>query len=148
VPGIDLEKYKASLLVRFGNPVLRDQLARLGTEGSARIPKFVLPSILDVLARGGGPLKALTFVVATWFRYLALEKDEKGVPLPKDDPMLGELTRRARAGGDDPAPLLELRTLFGDKLPQSPAFVGELRGHLKSLSADGPRAALRRCLGG
>lgn len=147
VPGIDLEKYKASLLERFGNPVLRDQLARLGTEGSARIPKFVLPSILDALAKGGGSIRALTFVVATWFRYLAVEKDEKGVALPKDDPMLEELVHRARAGSDDPEPLLKVATLFGDKLPKNPEFVGELRAHLLAIHSMGPRAALLRCLG-
>src|SRR5207245_1974772 len=53
VPGIDLTQYRRTLIERFGNPVLRDQLARIGTEGSARIPKFVLPSILDRVSRGG-----------------------------------------------------------------------------------------------
>jgi mannitol 2-dehydrogenase len=144
VPGIDLGRYKASLLQRFGNPVLRDQLARLGTDGSARIPKFVLPSVLDVLARGGGTMNALTFTVATWFRYLAAEEDERGVKLPKDDPMLDELVRRARAGGEDPGPLLELRTLFGDTLPRSADFVASLRAHLRRLHRDGARAALQR----
>ncbi len=148
VPGIDLKAYQAALLTRFGNPVLRDQLARLGTEGSARVPKFVLPSILDVLARGEtGPLKALTFVVATWIRYLAVDQDEKGVALPKDDPMLEELSRRARAGGDDPTQVLQVRTLFGDQLPASQAFVETLKAQLQSLRTEGTRAALRRCLG-
>jgi mannitol 2-dehydrogenase len=147
VPGVNLTEYKAKILERFGNPVLRDQLARIGTDASARIPKFVLPSIRDVIAHGGGPMKALTFVVASWFHYLAEEKDERGVALPKDDPMLEELVKRARAGGENPTPLLGLRTLFGDELPASSAFVGELRLHLKSLIVDGSRAALRRCLG-
>src|SRR5438045_2224172 len=69
VPGIDLAQYRRTLIERFGNPVLRDQLARIGTEGSARIPKFVLPSILDRVSRGG-PMRALTFTEAAWFRYL------------------------------------------------------------------------------
>jgi mannitol 2-dehydrogenase len=146
VPGIDLGRYRASLLERFGNPVLRDQLARLGAESSARIPKFVLPSIRDVLARGGGPMAALTFTVASWFHYLAVEQDDRGADLPRSDPMLAELTRRARAGGEDPRPLLELHTLFGDVLPQAPAFVDALAAHLKYLRRDGARAALRRCL--
>jgi mannitol 2-dehydrogenase len=146
VPGIDLAAYRRTLFERFANPVLRDQLARIGTEGSARIPKFVLPSIQDVLARGGGPMRALTFTVAAWFRYLAADVDAAGAPLPKSDPMLDELVRRARQGGEDPAPLLELRALFGDALPRAAAFVGPLREDLRSLTRDGARAALRRCL--
>jgi len=32
VPGIDLAQYKRTLIERFANPTLRDQLARIGTE--------------------------------------------------------------------------------------------------------------------
>jgi len=147
VPGIDLDAYQRTLYERFANPVLRDQLARIGTEGSARIPKFVLPSVADVLQRGGS-MTALAFTVAAWFRYLAAEDDAAGAPLPKSDPMLDELVRRARAGGEDPTPLLEQRALFGDALPRAPAFVEPLRAALAALTLEGPRAALRRWLAG
>ncbi len=146
VPGIDLAQYKRTLLERFANPVLRDQLARIGTEGSARIPGFVLPSILDRLSRGG-PMRALTFTVAAWFCYLT-GTDDRGQPLPINDPIAEELTRRARAGGEDPRLLLGLRELFGDVLPASPVFVGQVEEHLRALHRQGPRAALARCVAG
>jgi mannitol 2-dehydrogenase len=146
VPGIDLAAYQRTLVERFSNPVLSDQLSRIGAETSDRIPKFVLPSIREVLARGGGPMQALTFTVATWFRYLAVDVDVTGAALPKSDPMLDELTRRALAGGDDPRPLLELRSLFGDVLPASPAFVDLLRLQLRRLTREGPRSAIQQCL--
>jgi mannitol 2-dehydrogenase len=146
VPGIDLAQYKRTLLERFANPVLRDQLARIGTEGSARIPGFVLPSILDRLERGG-PMRALTFTVAAWFRYLA-GTDERGEALPINDPIAEELTRRARAGGEDPRPLLGLRELFGDVLPASRAFVDQLEQDLRALYRQGARSALASRLAG
>jgi mannitol 2-dehydrogenase len=144
VPGIDLAEYKRTLRERFANPTLRDQLARIGTEGSARIPKFVLPSIVEQLARGG-PIRALTFTVAAWFRYLA-GTDDRGAPLPINDPMADELIRRARAGREDPRPLLELRALFGDVLPGSPPFTQLLEQDLRALYREGPRQALAACL--
>jgi mannitol 2-dehydrogenase len=144
VPGIDLQQYKRTLLERFANPVLRDQLARIGTEGSARIPGFVLPSILDRLSRGG-PMRALTFTVAAWFRYLT-GSDERGNPLPINDPMSEELVRRARAGGDSPRDLLGLGNLFGEALPASPAFTTYLEEALRSLHREGARQALGKCL--
>jgi mannitol 2-dehydrogenase len=52
VPGIDVREYKQTLLERFGNPRIKDTLARLATDGSDRMPKFVLPSISDALAMG------------------------------------------------------------------------------------------------
>ncbi len=144
VPGIDLAEYKRTLVERFGNPTLRDQLARIGTEGSARIPKFVLPSIEDRLSRGG-PMGALCFTVAAWFRYLD-GRDDQGNALPVNDPMAGELTLRAREGREDPGPLLSLRALFGEQLPAAPAFRSRVQDDLRALYRDGPRAALRRCL--
>src|SRR2546425_266399 len=144
VPGIDLAQYRRTLIERFGNPVLRDQLARIGTEGSARIPKFVLPSIVDRVSRGG-PMRALTFTVAAWFRYLA-GTDERGNPLPINDPMSEELVRRARAGGEDPKELLGIVKLFGTVLPNAPAFTNYLAEALKSLHREGARQALKKCL--
>jgi mannitol 2-dehydrogenase len=144
VPGIDLPAYKRTLVERFANPTLRDQLARIGTEGSARIPKFVLPSLEEQLARGG-PVHALTFTVAAWFRYLT-GADDAGASLPMNDPMLDELTKRARAGREDPRPLLEMRELFGEALPASAAFMQLLERDLRALYRDGPRKALQAAL--
>ncbi|BDG01634.1 mannitol dehydrogenase family protein [Anaeromyxobacter oryzae] len=146
VPGIDLAEYKRTLVERFSNPTLRDQLARIGTEGSARIPKFVLPSIVEQLERGG-PLRALTFTVASWFRYLTGE-DDAGRPLPINDPMADELVRRARAGREDPGPLLGMRELFGDTLPSAPRFMSLLQELLRAYWREGPRAALALALAG
>lgn len=145
VPGVDVAAYRRTLAERFSNPVLRDPLARIGTDGSDRMPKFVLPSIRDALDRGA-PLRALAFVVAAWFRFLGADADAAGAPLPKADPVLDELVRRARAGGEDPMPLLELRPLFGDALPRAAAFVAPLREALAALTREGPRAALHRLL--
>ena len=146
VPGIDLPAYRRTLVERFGNPILRDQLARLATEGSARVPKFVLPSIRERLKRGG-PMRALTFTVASWLRYLT-GQDERGRPLPMNEPMLAKLQSLAKQGGEDPRPLLAVRELFGDDLPASSAFVEAVADHLRALHQLGARAALQRALAG
>jgi len=145
VPGIDLEEYKKTLIERFANPAIRDQLSRIGTEGSARIPKFVLPSILDQLPRGG-PIRNLTFTVATWFRYLNGKTDE-GKEMPIIDPMRDELHELAKKGGKDPRPLLGLTKLFGDVLPNSPAFVDPLTEALRSFYEEGTAATLAKYAG-
>jgi mannitol 2-dehydrogenase len=144
VPGIDLAVYKKTLVERFGNPTLRDQLARIGTEGSARIPKFVLPSILEALPKGG-PMRTLCFTVAAWFRYLN-GKDDQGRDLPLNEPMADELVKRAKAGREDPTGLLAMRQLFGDVLPKSAPFVQQVKDDLEALYRQGARAALKRCL--
>jgi mannitol 2-dehydrogenase len=50
VSGIDLDSYKDSLLERFANPYVRDQVLRLCLKASDRIPRFVLPVVREQLA--------------------------------------------------------------------------------------------------
>jgi mannitol 2-dehydrogenase len=139
-PGIDLAAYKESLIERFSNPAISDQLPRIGTEGSARIPKFVLPSITEALPLGL-PVKLLSFTVAAWFRYLN-GTDDAGRQMPIVDPIGDELQKRARDGGRNPETLLGIRKLFGDELPRSPAFADEVRNALASFYDTGAEATL------
>lgn len=145
VAGIDLDEYKATLIERFSNPAIRDQLSRIGTEGSARIPKFVLPSVREQLARGG-PIKLLGFTVACWFRYLT-GKDDLGRDMPINDPFADRLCALAVEGGADPRALLTLRELFGE-LSDAPAFVECVGDALNRLYEQGARMALEITLGG
>lgn len=139
VAGIDLADYKRTLIERFSNPAIRDQLARIGTEGSARIPKFVLPSIREQLERGGS-IAVLSFTVACWFRYLNGVSD-LGTPMPLNDPHGGRLRELALQGGPKAGPLLSMRDLFGE-LADAPRFVDAVSDALARLYRDGARAAL------
>ena len=137
VPGIDLGGYKATLIRRFANPTIRDQLPRIGTEGSARIPKFVLPTVRDQLALGG-PLKLHAFTVAAWFRYLQ-GTDDEGRALPLNDPLGTELRRLAQ--NRDATVLLNQSGVFGE-LAHAEPFVREVRTALDSFYARGTAATL------
>ncbi|MGB3202490.1 MAG: mannitol dehydrogenase family protein, partial [Nodosilinea sp.] len=69
LPGIQLSSYKQTLIERFANPKVRDQLSRLCLNGSDKIPKFILGSVRDKLAQGGS-ITHLSFAIAVWFRFL------------------------------------------------------------------------------
>jgi mannitol 2-dehydrogenase len=144
VPGIDLKDYKTSLIERFANPAIKDQLSRNAVDGSVRIPKFVLPSIAEQLERGG-PIGRLSFTVACWFRYLA-GKDERGNALALVDRRADELRTLARRGGADPGPLLGVKEIFGDRLAGDPAFRSQVSRSLRSLYDQGVRATLAEFL--
>src|SRR5439155_15607772 len=123
VPGIDLTEYKQTLLQRFANPKIADTLARLATDGSDRMPKFVLPSLAEALAQGR-PHRLLTLVVAGFCRYLR-GVDEQGHPIALQDSRADELTRLANQSQADPRPLLAAQRVFGDLGPNA-AWVAEL----------------------
>lgn len=63
--GFDLPGYIDELFRRFANPNVADTLARLSTDASNRIPKFVVPTVLDRLAAGSLPYAGAR-LIASW----------------------------------------------------------------------------------
>ncbi|MGB3491585.1 MAG: mannitol dehydrogenase family protein [Elainellaceae cyanobacterium] len=143
VPGIDVEQYKQTLIERFSNPKIRDQLSRLCLNSSAKLPKWMLGSLYETLAQNAS-VTFMSFTVAAWFRYLN-GKDDQGRDLPIDDPMADALSKRAQSGGSDPMPLLSLTEIFGS-LPQSPRFVEAVTQHLHHLYESDTQTTLAKLL--
>ncbi|MBD1876419.1 mannitol dehydrogenase family protein [Nodosilinea sp. FACHB-131] len=143
VPGIDVSQYKQTLVERFSNPKIRDQLPRLCLNSSAKIPKWALGSLRDKLDQNGA-IDYLSLTIAAWFRYLS-GKDDQGHAMPIDDPMADTLSERARSGGTDPMPLLDLTEIFGD-LPQSSRLVETVTQYLHQLHELGTQATLAKLL--
>jgi mannitol 2-dehydrogenase len=139
VPGIDVDDYKRSLLERFANPKIGDQLARICLNGSAKVPKFLLPSIAEALS-SGLPYRLLALAVAGWMRYLQ-GADDHGTAITVEDPQAAALTTLARKGGTDPRPLLGMRSIFGE-LGQVPVFVQAVEEALRDLHQLGARDTL------
>jgi mannitol-1-phosphate/altronate dehydrogenase len=139
VPGIDLAAYKHTLVQRFANPKIGDQLSRLCGRGSTKVPNYLLPSIVEALEHHR-PHELLTLAVAGWFRYLR-GVDYAGKEIEIKDSMRDRLHELAVAGGADPRPLLGERAVFGD-LGESPTFVASLERAVRELDRHGPRATL------
>ena len=143
VPGIDLADYRATLIHRFDNPAIKDQITRLCLNGSPKFPQYLRPS-LEKAVGADRPHRLMTLTLAGWLRYLTGE-DEQGQAYFVDDPRAAELTPLARQSGADPRPLLALTDLFGD-LGQYAGFVSLLQSDLAQLYANGSRAALAAAL--
>lgn len=140
VPGVNLSEYKQSLMERFANETIKDQALRICLDGSAKMPKFILPSIAEQLERNG-PIGRLTLCVASWIRFLN-GKDDEGNEIPIVDPQAERLSAIARRSGRDPRPFLECTDIFGD-LGKSEAFVSELERLVQSLYEKGAREAFK-----
>lgn len=144
-PGIDLVDYQRTLIHRFGNPAVKDQLARIAYDASSRIPGFVLPSAREQLAKGGS-IDLFALVVAAWIRYLG-GKDEAGTPIEVKDPLKDTLLSKVRFGDPDPTPFLGLREVFGSDLGSNETFASAVRAALESLYQKGCRDTLSTYLG-
>jgi mannitol 2-dehydrogenase len=139
IPGVSVDAYCNTLLGRFSNPTLKDELPRICLGGSGKIPQFIMPSIAEQI-QAGGPLRRLTLCAAAWFRYLNAV-DDAGKPFKLDDPMAEELQSYASKG---PMAPLEIKSLFGDDLRGDERFVKELKSALESLERDGAMASIEK----
>lgn len=137
--GIDLEHYGAVLRDRFANTAVADRLSRLCRNGSAKVPAHLLSSITEARTLGR-PHALLTLAVSAWCRYLR-GAGQGGHGLELDDPRAADLQALARAGGDDPRPLLADEVTFGS-LGTCPRFTQAVHQDLADLRDHGARAVV------
>ena len=145
ITGVSVTEYKRSLVERFSNPTINDQVTRICSEGSAKIPKWLLPSILELLERGGRT-DLLSLVIASWIFYLGRGIDERGQPLNIIDARRIELTGIAKEALIDPRPMLAVKSIFGERLPANPEFVESVESALLMLSRLGVEGSIREYL--
>ena len=119
IPGVSLSEYKRSLVNRFANPAINDQVTRICSEGSAKFPKWILPTITELLAREE-ETTLVCVVLASWIFYLGRGVDEHGRRLTIIDARAAELTEIARRGELDPAAMLTVSSIFGVDLRKHP----------------------------
>lgn len=143
VPGQDLTTYKSLIIERFSNPEVADTVRRLCLDGSNRQPKFIVPSIRDVLA-AGGTAPGLILLSALWCRYCA-GVDENGVTIAPNDPNWAHLQACALAAKTDPAVWTGMTDIYGD-LSGTPAFADGFAAALREVWADGSQVAMQRYL--
>jgi mannitol 2-dehydrogenase len=154
IPGVDLDQYCETLMERFSNPTLKDEIARLCIGGSGKLPQFIMPSIAEQIMRASAqtaagkpvdaPLRCLTLAVAGWFRYLSgVDEQGKNYTIKSiDEPIIDDLQPLAREGGRAPTKLIGIRHLFGDDLRGDERFMRKLTDALASLYDRGAKVTL------
>jgi mannitol 2-dehydrogenase len=144
VPGVDLEKYRHTLIERFANPSVADTLARLCFGSSDRIPKFLVPVLRHQLEHGGEYRRSV-LTIAAWARY-AEGVDEAGEVIDVQDQLRDSLMANAAEQGTDGLDFVANRDLFGD-LVDDERFVSEYRRALRSLHERGAAATVADWVG-
>jgi mannitol 2-dehydrogenase len=136
VPGIELPRYKATLVERFANPAIRDTVERVNTDAPLNI---LVDPIRDRL-RASQPVDLLALALAAWLRRVRGE-DEQGQKIDIRHPLADQLHARAIEGGPDPRPLLAITQLFGET-GADPRLWEPVGRWLASLYANGAQATL------
>lgn len=113
IKGIDLEEYKDSLEERFSNPNIKDSVGRICSESSAKLPKFLIPTIQDNLIVGGS-IDYATFIIAAWCYYSDKGVNENNNELDIIDVHKDSLHKIAIKTEDNPLSFLSMQEVFGD----------------------------------
>lgn len=144
VVGVDLDRYVDSLVERFSNPSIGDQISRLCLDGTAKFPKFLVPTIAAQLD-GGGPVRLAALALAGWCEYLRLGSDPASAIQLSNDPGLDRAVACAMASRNDPAAFLELELVFDAGL-RTGRFADAFVAGLRSIRNDGVRSAIDSAL--
>ncbi|WP_299203792.1 mannitol dehydrogenase family protein [uncultured Amphritea sp.] len=131
IPGVDIEAYKDTLIQRFSNQKMADQLARLCMDGSGKIPKFLTPTIQQCLSQGL-PLHRLAFIIAGWAAYLRSQAVDA-----IQDPMAERLKVAVSQGSSISDAFLNLEDLFGSELIASDEFTQLFNTALTQIESQG-----------
>lgn len=145
VAGIDVDVYIDTLIERFSNPNIGDQISRLCLDGSAKFPKFLLPTVRAQLAQDG-PIALSALALAGWCAYLR-GTTSAGAPITlAADPSLSRAREHAEASVEDPSEFLRFTEVFDSEIADHPRFVAAFSDALTSLTESGVPAAIDAAL--
>ena len=137
IPGYPREDYIASVLERFANSGVRDQIARLCIDGSAKFPTFLIPTVVRQLELDG-PIERAATALAGWARYLGAVDPEQ-----QSYDAAGETARRYGADAlRDPLAFLEYGTVFPPELQRSARFGAAFSDAYRRIAEYGPIVAM------
>jgi mannitol 2-dehydrogenase len=144
-PGTDLAVYKQTLIERFGNRSVSDQLARLCFDGVSKIPVYLMGNLTAMIA-DGADLTRVTFFAAAYRHYLKYKVDDRGVAYEINDPWLTDDDLELIAS-DEPLDFLGLSPFRSTDLGAAPAFVSGYLDKVRSIRERGVEAVLGEIIG-
>jgi mannitol 2-dehydrogenase len=143
IPGHPAADYARTVLNRFENTGVRDQIARLCIDGTAKFPSFLIPTIERQLELGG-PVRCAALALAGWARYLATTPVTERAADPHGD----EAAALALASLDDPHAFLTLDAVFTPRVRESERFGDAFAVASRELALRGSVGAMELLLEG
>lgn len=118
----DLELYKQTLIERFGNRSVSDQIARLCFDGISKFPVYVMPNLVKMITHHADLIR-VAYLIAAYRHYLKYRTDDLGASFEIAEPWMTH-DDEALISSDDPVDFLGLSAFMLTDLKQSPEFVG------------------------
>lgn len=139
----DLEVYKQTLIERFANRSVSDQLSRLCFDGASKTPVYIMPNLIKMIA-DKADLTRITFWAAAYRRYLNRPVDDHGASYEINDPWLTDEDYQLIAS--QPVDFLKISPFRSTDLQKSEAFVSLFLKMVDDIERKGTMATLESIL--
>ena len=137
IPGHPPQHYIADVLDRFANIGIRDQIARICTDSTAKFETFVMPILIDQLERDGS-IDHIAHALAAWTHYLATTPADEQAPDPA-----GETVRSlAHSAVGNPGAFLDERAGFPPRAIRDARLTTAYTNAHHAIATHGPLVAL------
>lgn len=140
----DLELYKQTLIERFGNRSVSDQIARLCFDGISKFPVYVMPNLIKMI-RDHADLTRVAYLIAAYRHYLKYKTDDKGASFEIADPWMTTEDEKLIAS-NDPMDFLGLSAFSSTDLKAAAAFVETYLKMVEAIKENGAMATLESIL--
>lgn len=140
----DLELYRQTLIERFGNRSVSDQIARLCFDGISKFPVYVMPNLIKMI-RDNADLTRVAYLIAAYRHYLKYRKDDQGVSFEVAEPWMTPEDEKL-IGSENPLDFLSLSAFRSTDLSAADAFVEMYRKMVEAVNEKGAMAVLESIL--
>lgn len=117
----DLDLYKQTLIERFGNHSVSDQVARLCYDGISKFPVYIMPNLIKMI-RDEADLTRMAYLFAAYRHYLKYKTDDNGVAFEVAEPWMTD-EDQALIDSDSPLDFLGLSAFESTDLKEAGEFV-------------------------
>lgn len=117
----DLDLYKQTLIERFGNRSVSDQIARLCFDGISKFPVYVMPNLIKMI-RDHADLTRVAYLIAAYRHYLKYKTDDKGMAFDVAEPWMTPQDETL-VNSNDPLDFLSLSAFQSTELKSAGEFV-------------------------
>jgi mannitol-1-phosphate/altronate dehydrogenase len=140
---VDLVDYKNTVLERFSNEAMHDQLTRIASDSASKVAVFLTTTLQQVLERGVDH-RIPAFILAAWSCVLR-GTDDDGRAFEVTEPHLSETARQVLMSGNA-REALSIEPLLASSAAEHADFVATFDHWRKALAEQGAEAALKAIL--
>ena len=136
----DSDEGRRPALSHFFGLALSDPLARLCSDGAPKLPTYILPILLDLLANNGD-VHRIAFLLATYGHYLSEYLNEESGAHTSDALQADD---RAKINSDDVVALLGISSMATARLQTYAHFVAMYKSYRTQIATYGVEFLLRQ----